>query len=151
MKYPTYILSSIFVLIILFCLQLCLLKYEHNTTINLLLIAYAYALFTPLSILITATLIVMLDMFNFLLTGYFGFISILLVLISWGALTIKDNFYNKLIMPVICIITYQLIESLLFYIALDCPPTLTAFLLSCIINNLCFVAIWYLTKQPLHN
>lgn len=151
MKHPTYILCSIFTLIILFCLQICLLKYEHNTTINLLLVAYTYALLTPLSILITATLVIMLDLFNFLLTGYFGFISILLFFLSLGVTTIKDNFYNKLIMPIFCITIYQIIELIFYYIFLDCSPMLISFFISCLFNNICFIILWCLSKQPLHN
>lgn len=151
MKQITYIISTIIGLITLLCLQLCLLKYEHTTNCNLLLIAYIYALFAPLSITITATLVLMLDGLNFLMTGYFGYLSIILTIASLGFVAIKDNFYNKLVMPIASITTYYFCQLMILNITLNYPVLISEFIFATILNSGLFVSIWWITNQPLHD
>jgi hypothetical protein len=151
MKYPVYIIGQIFGLISLFSLQLCILKYEQGITLNLLLIAYSYAIFAQAPLAITTSLVLLLDAFNFLITGYIGFTSIILTLASIGIMTIKDNFYNKLIMPITCIITYHTIEFILFHATLHYRLNPEAILISSLLDSIFFIGIWWLTKQPLHD
>lgn len=151
MKQLTYILSSIVSLIVLLSLQLCLLKYEHSTNCNLLLVAYVYALFAPLSTIITALLILMLDGLNFLMTGYFGYISIILTITSISFVAIKDNFYNKLVMPITGIITYYFCQLMIQHITLQYPAQIPEFIFAITLNSALFVGAWWITNQPMHD
>jgi len=151
MKQITYITSSAISLIVLVSLQLCLLKYEHTTNCNLLLVAYVYALFAPLPMAITGALILMLDGLNFLMTGYFGYISIILTLASFGFIAIKDNFYNKLVMPITAIAAYYFCQLVILHITLQYPAQIPEFIFATILNSLLFIAAWWITNQPMHD
>lgn len=151
MKYIVSILTSIFTPILLLCLQICLLKYEQNLPLNLILIAYTYALFKPQSKIYLGSMIIVLDMYLFIQTGIFYFITPIIAIFSFCCLKIKDNFYNMLVMPLTSIFIYQCIQSLLFYITLNHITTIANFIFSIIINGTIFTMIWLLTKQPLHN
>lgn len=151
MKQITYITSATIGLVTLLCLQLCLLKYEHTTNCNLLLIAYIYALFAPLPVAITGTLILMLDGLNFLMTGYFGYLSIILTIASLGFVMIKDNFYNKLVMPIVGIATYYFCQLVILNITLNYPAQIPEFLFATILNSGLFTLVWWITNQPLHD
>lgn len=151
MKQITYIASSTIGVITLVCLQLCLLKYEHTINCNLVLIAYMYALFAPLPSAIIGILILILDALNFLMTGYFGYLSIILTTTSLGFIAIKDNFYNKLIMPIVGIVTYFLLQLLILNITVHYATQIPEFIFAIITNSLLFVIVWWSTNQPLHD
>lgn len=151
MKQITYIASSTISLITLVCLQLCLLKYEHTINCNLVLIVYIYALFAPLPVAITGILILILDALNFLMTGYFGYLSIILTIASLGFVAIKDNFYNKLIMPITTITTYFFCQMVILHITLHYPIQIPEFIFATITNSLLFIVLWWSTNQPLHD
>lgn len=151
MKQITYLISSIIFLIILLCIQLCLIKYEHTTTINLILIAYTYAIFAQLPIAIIAILTAMLDGIVFLLIGYFGLISMVMTFTAISLTTIKDNFYNKLIMPIAGIAIYCITEYGLFYHFLEYKVNFTEIFIAILIHSCMFTLLWWITNQPMHD
>lgn len=151
MKPLAHIVGCAIGLMTLLSLQLCLLKYEHTTNCNLLLVAYLYALLAPLSNSITTVLILMLDGMNFLITGYFGYMTIMLTLMSFAINGIKDNFYHKLVMPIAGIAGYYLFELIMHKVCLLYSLSVSEFLGALIINSILFTSLWWVTNQPMHD
>lgn len=137
-------------LITLVSVQICLLKYEHTTNFNILLIFYNYILFNHISTLIAAILLIMMDGISFFMTGYFGFITIFMAIFSMLALRYDNHFYNKLVMPIIstalCIIT----QNILFYKILHYTSYISDSLIAILINSCVLIIFWLITKQPIH-
>lgn len=142
---------TILTLLMLFSLQLCLLKYEHTVQINLLLIAYTYSLFTKLNFIIPASLIVLLDAINFIITGYFGFTTICMAIVSIICLKIQADFYNKLILPLSLTTLYSLTQAIIFFYIFNDSAILTNFILATLLNNLILITIWIINKEPIHD
>lgn len=151
MKKIIQFLATTLFLVILFSLQLCLFKYEHTMNINLLLIAYTYSLFAQLNLIIPATLMILIDGINFIITGYFGFTLISLTIFSKICLKIQGNFYNKLILPISTITFYLLIQNIIFLYFFNDYSYLTNFITATIINNFILIIIWIIIKEPIHD
>lgn len=151
MKNFIQLLTNFFLTLILFSLQLCLLKYEHTININLLLIAYTYSFFSKSNTIISAFLIVLLDGINFIMTGYFGFTLISLTVFSGICLKLEGNFYNKLVLPISTITLYSLAQSLIFLYSFNNTDFFINFIISGCINSTILILIWLLTKQPVHD
>ncbi|MBP9765296.1 hypothetical protein KBD08_03075 [Candidatus Babeliales bacterium] len=151
MKQIGSFLSIILGCIILLCIQICLLRYEHSLNPNLLLIAYTYSVFAPLSVGVIAFTIFLLDIFNFLITGYFGFTILWLTICSLTYFKIKHNFYNKLILPIANIMVYQLFLSILLYVFIQQSLSITLFLKYCLQDSMLCVLVWWITQQPWHD
>ncbi len=138
-------------LVILFSVQLCLLKYEHTMYVNLLLIAYTYSLFAKLKLIIPASLSFLLDSINFILTGYFGFTIICITIFSTILLKIQNSFYNKLILPIIFITLYCLTQAIIFFYFFNDTALVANFIISTILNNIILTFIWITSKEPIHD
>jgi hypothetical protein len=119
--------------------------------INLLLIAYTYSLFAQLNLIIPATLMILIDGINFIITGYFGFTLISLTIFSKICLKIQGNFYNKLILPISTITFYLLIQNIIFLYFFNDYSYLTNFITATIINNFILIIIWIIIKEPIHD
>lgn len=151
MKHHLSILGSIVGPIVLLSIQLCLIKYEHTILLNCILTAYIYAVFAEINSAIIGILILMLDIVHFLITGYFGFITILATALTLIIVKIKANFYNKLILPAICITSYYIAEYFILRCIMNKQVYMVDYISACIINTICFIFIWWITKQPMHD
>lgn len=137
-------------LITLFSIQICLLKYEHTPNFNLLLIFYSYILFNNVSPFIAAILLIMMDGISFLITGYFGFITIFMTIFSILALKYDAHFYNKLVMPLISIALFNLIQNILLLHILGYQHSLSDFFIATLLNGFSLIIFWLITRRPIH-
>ncbi len=150
MKFFLKSLLKILMLVTLFCIQICLIKYEHNPNLNILVIFYNYMLFNHISIISCAILLLMIDGINFLMTGCFGFITITIALFSMFALKYDNHFYNKLIMPIISIILFSCIQNIMLFQTLAYPYTILDFFITTTVNSIILILFWIITKRPIH-
>lgn len=161
MKSYISILLKIISLIILFNLQIYLICQEGQTQLNFLLVAYVNILFTNCSITGLTILAFMLDGLTFMITGVVGLTTLFLVPLSWIALYLKNNMYNKVIIPALFIFNYAIFYNIVLFTALPeilCNHAIIKkiyFLIhnaiwSTIINYILFIIIWKIRKQPFH-
>lgn len=155
-------LLRIISLIILFNLQLYLICHEKQTQLNFILIAYVNILFTNCSITSLTVLAFMLDALTFMITGIVGLSFLFLVPLSWIALYIKNDMYNKIIIPALFILSYAIFYNIVLCVAL--PQTLCEYSIikriflmtkqtiwSTIINYVLFITVWKIRQQPFHD
>ncbi len=138
-------------IITLFCLQLCLIRYQQSPVIHPLLIAYTYVLFTHPSITTLGTLIFFLDALTFIHTNMVGLTLVFLVPLSWFLLKTRKDIYNKAVAPCFLIFAYQLFYEILFLTFLNYPIHPCAMIWTAVINCSLFVALWHCTNQPFHD
>ncbi|MCX5924404.1 MAG: hypothetical protein NTZ68_03210 [Candidatus Dependentiae bacterium] len=138
-------------LITLFCLQLCLLRFEHSPIVQPLLIAYAYTLFTSASTVTLAALLFFLDCLTFIATGMAGLTFIFAVPLSWFLLKTKKDLYNKVAGPCFLIFSYELFYTVIFFVFLKYPLHPLALIWATIVNCCIFVAVWRIANQPFHD
>ena len=148
--YITGILATIG-LITLFSLQLCLLAYEQHTQFNPLLITYVYILLTNCSMTILTTLALMLDAIIYLSIGMAGITILFLVPASWLALKIKNDMYNKIVIPCLFIVLYVIFYNITLYTHLHHPFSFGQMIWAIVQNFLAFMSLWWITKQPIHD
>ncbi len=162
MKSYIFILLRIISLIVLFNLQLYLICHENQTQLNFILIAYVNILFTNCSITTLTALAFMLDALTFMITGIVGLTCLFLVPLSWISLYVKNDMYNKVIIPAFFILSYVIFYNVTLYIAL--PQTLynhsiiklVFFLInktiwSTLKNYILFIIVWKIRQQPFHD
>lgn len=150
MKSLLRIIFKTLALITLLSIQICLIKYEHTINFNILLILYNYILFNNIAPCISAILLLMMDTISFLMTGYFGFITIFITIFSILALKYDNHFYNKLIMPILSIILFSVIQNILLYYALGYTNCVADLITSSLLNGGALILLWIITKQPIH-
>lgn len=137
-------------LITLLSIQICLLKYEHTPNFNILLIVYNYIFFNQISTFTAAILLLMMDGISFLMTGYFGFITIFMAIFSMLALKYDNHFYNKLIMPIVSIALFNFIQNFMLWYVLKYEHTIQDFFIATILNSTILILLWIITKRPIH-
>lgn len=150
MKHPLFTVLKILLLIILLNVQISLLQQEHQILLNPLLLACIFNIATVANYWYLATSIILLDLFTFLITGYFGFTTILLTLMAILHHKIRHNFYNTLVLPIMGIALYHV--YLLFFI--NNQLTLSEIqqaIIAILYNSLAYYLIIKITKQPIHN
>lgn len=136
-------------------LQLCLLAYEQYSQFSPLLIVYLYILLTNCSLTVLTTLAIMLDTITYMITGIVGLTVLFLVPVSWIALKIKNDMYNKIVIPGLFIFLYAIFYNITLTVTLQ--PTLciaqpiAQTLWSIIQNYVAFICLWRLCKQPFHD
>ncbi|HSW76186.1 MAG TPA: hypothetical protein VLG50_04040 [Candidatus Saccharimonadales bacterium] len=151
MKLYVKIILKALTLITLFCLQLCILRYEQSPVIQPLLIAYAYSLFTNASIITLAILMFFLDCLTLIYTGMAGLTFIFLTPLSWFLLKTKKDLYNKVAGPCFLIFSYELFYALIFFLFLKYPIHPLALLWATFVNSFIFIALWKMAQQPFHD
>lgn len=137
-------------LVTLLSIQICLLKYEHTPNFNILLIVYNYIFFNQISTFTAAILLLMMDGISFLMTGYFGFITIFMAIFSMLALKYDNHFYNKLIMPIVSIALFNFIQNFMLWYVLKYEHTIQDFFIATILNSTILILLWIITKRPIH-
>ena len=148
--YITILIASI-ILIMLLSLQLCLFSYQQHSQFNPILIAYLYILLTNCSITMLTILALMMDIMTFLITGVFGLTILFLVPTSWLALTIKDDMYNKIVIPCCFIMLHAIFYNIMLKFCIAYPIHISQILGAMIKNSTAFLTIWWITKQPFHD
>lgn len=138
-------------MITLFSLQLCLIAYEQHSQFNPLLITYLYILLTNCSITLLSILMIMLDATMYLSTGIVGTAILFLTPLSWLTLKIKDDMYNKIIIPCIFIMLYTIFYNIILYHWLYKSIQISQIITSTLQNCLTFIFIWTITKQSIHD
>lgn len=136
-------------------LQLCLLAYEQYSQFNPLLILYLYILLTNCSVTMLTALTIMLDIITYIITGITGLSVLFLVPASWLALKIKNDMYNKIVIPGLFILLYAIFYNII--LATTLQPSLRIItpmlhiIWSTIQNYIAFICLWRLCKQPFHD
>ncbi|OGB86635.1 hypothetical protein A3J41_03500 [candidate division TM6 bacterium RIFCSPHIGHO2_12_FULL_38_8] len=151
MKLYVTILIAIIILIMLMSLQLCLFSYQAHSQFNPILIAYLYILLTNCSMTLLTFLALMLDIMTYLITGIFGLTILFLVPASWFALKIKDDMYNKVIIPGVFIFLHAIFYNLLLKFCIAYPVHIGQILWTTIQNYTIFLGLWWTLKQPFHD
>ncbi|MBP6892314.1 hypothetical protein KBB68_01905 [Candidatus Babeliales bacterium] len=151
MKLYITLFSTTIILIMLTSLQLCLFSYQAHSQFNPALIAYIYILMTNCSITLLTILACMLDMITYLITGIFGINILFLVPMSWFALKIKDDMYNKIIIPCCFIFVYAIFYNIVLKYSINYPIHFGDILVACIQNCFMFLIVWAISKQPFHD
>lgn len=142
---------SIIILIMLQSLQFCLFSYHEHSQFNPVLIGYLYILLTNCSITLLTTLALMMDTITYLVTGIFGLTLLFLVPMSWFALKIKDDMYNKIVIPCCFIFFHAIFYNILLKIWIASSISIGQILQTTIMNFFGFLGIWSITKQPFHD
>ncbi len=150
MKFLLKTTLKILMLVTLLSIQICILKYEHTPNLNILLIFYNYIFFNHISTLTAATLLLMMDGVSFLMTGYFGFITIFMAIFSMLALKYDNHFYNKLVMPVVSIALFNFIQNFILLYVLQYQHSIQDFFIATFLNSIILILFWIITKRPIH-
>lgn len=150
MKFLLKTSLKILMLVTLLSIQICLLKYEHTPNFNILLIFYNYIFFNHFSTFIAAILLLMMDGISFLMTGYFGFITIFMAIFSMLALKYDNHFYNKLVMPIISIALFNFIQNFMLFYILNYQHYIQDFFIATFLNSIILIVFWIITKRPIH-
>lgn len=143
--------AATIILIMLLNLQLCLFAYQQHSQFNPILLAYLYILFTNCSMTMLTILALMSDIITFLITGVFGLTILFLVPTSWLSLTIKDDMYNKIVIPCCFIFLYAIFYNVLLKCFITHSINIGQLLWAIIQNCTVFLGLWWTLKQPFHD
>ena len=151
MKAYLQIIVKILFLTTLFCMQLCFIHYHQTPPLHIILLAYAYILFTSASMWQLSLLLFFLDTLTFIHTNVAGITIIALIPLSIFLDKIKKDFYINIIAPCLLIIAYQIFQIVLFTIVFHQNINLISFIINSFTNCTMFTFLWYCTKQPFHH
>jgi hypothetical protein len=148
--YITAFLTAI-LLMTLLSLQFYLLACESHSQFNPLLIFYIYILSTNCSMTTLTFTGLMLDSMTYLTSEIFGITILFLTPLSWLTLKIKNDMYNKIVIPCLFVFFYAIFYNIALSFWLQKSIGLGLIFLSTIQNCAGFLFLWWASKQPFHD
>ncbi len=148
--YVTAIIATI-IMIMLTSLQFCLFSYQNHSQFSPALIGYIYILMTNCSMTLLTTFAIILDSITYLITGVFGLSILCLVPISWLALKLKNDMYNKIVIPGCMFFLYTIFYNILLAWYIAYPIHIGQIFYATFQNFSIFLIVWSITKQPFHD
>ena len=88
---------------------------------------------------------------HYLITGIFGLTVLFLVPTSWLALKIKNDMYNKIVIPCCFIFFHAIFYNIVLKIWIASSISIGQILQTTMINSAGFLGFWSITKQPFHD